>query len=60
MNHKCISEVLNPEVDTRFSPRGDSREGIPNIWIIIGEGTAHSSSKFITPLRVMISRIFWS
>ena len=38
------------QVETRFFPRGESREGIPNIWIMTGERTAHSSSsRFFTP-----------
>lgn len=33
-----------------FSSRGESREGIPDIWITIGEERAYSRSRFFTPL----------
>ena len=33
-----------------FPSRGESREGISNVWITIGEERAHSRSRCFTPL----------
>ena len=33
--HHCISEVWNPKVEASLLTRGESRKGIPNIWITL-------------------------